>query len=253
MIRGIRSQLLSLVLLGATVCGQALLPRTATAADDKPSASAELTPMWFMFFVQGENRTPLAKEDAPRLQAEHIGNLTRLWNEKKALAAGPFGERGPLRGIVVLTVKERTDVEAEFRNDPFVKAGYLKPEIHRWFAPRSAFGTPDEPPSMAKFQFVILKKGPSWSATAAAPKSPEQLAHVGYVRSLQEQGLVAAGPLQDAGDLQGLLIFAGEDAEKVNGLVAKDPHVAAGRLVAERRLLFVGKGVLRPAASKSAP
>jgi uncharacterized protein YciI len=209
--------------------------------------------MWFMFFVQGENRTPLPKEDATRLQREHIGNLTRLWDEKKALAAGPFGERGPLRGIVVLTVKERKDVEAEFREDPFVKAGYLKPEIHRWLAPRSAFGMPDEPPSMAKFQFVILKKGPSWSAAAAVTNSPEQIAHAAYVRSLQEQGLVVAGPLQDAGDLQGLLIFAGEDAEKVNGLVAKDPHVVAGRLVAERRLLLVGKGVLRPATGMSAP
>jgi uncharacterized protein YciI len=241
----------AILILAAAVAGS--FAGRPIAAAERSETSAEPVPLWFMFFVQGENRTPLEKDEAGRMQAAHIGNLTRLWNEKKAVAAGPFGERGPLRGVVILTVKERKDVEAEFREDPFVKAGYLKTEMHRWMAPLSAFGKPDQPEGLGKFQLVILKKGANWAAATAATKSPEQLAHTAYLQSLQAQGLAVAGPLLEAGELQGLAIFTGDDAEKITSLMAKDPHVAAGRLAAERKLLYMAKGVVKSPAPGAAP
>lgn len=248
MLHHLRSRAPLLLLLCALAAPLLAAPRALSAADSKRATAApELVPMWWIFLVQGDNKTPLQKDEAAKMQAAHIANLVRLWNEKKSPMAGPFGERGPMRGVVVLGVKDRADVEPEFREDPFVKAGYLKVEAHRWMVPPGSFGAPEEPSSMSKYQFVLLKKGPNWSAATTAPTSAEHQAHVAYIRKLRDQGeVVLAGPLVDAGDLQGLAVFPGEDAEKTQALIARDPQVEAGRLVAERKLLYIGKGVLSP-------
>jgi uncharacterized protein YciI len=240
-------RLLSLFTTAAVLTLAGLAGSYSGAVSAQEGRDAAHVPMWWIFFTQGDNKTPLPKEEAATMQAGHIANLVRMYNEKKSPMAGPFGERGPMRGVVVLGVKNRADVDTEFKEDPFVKAGYLKVEAHRWLAPRGAFGKPEEPTSMAKFQFVLLKKGPNWKEAASNPSSAEQKAHVGYIHKLYEQGeIVLAGPFQEAGDLQGLVIFAGEDGEKTQRLISKDPHVEAGQLVAERKLLYIGKGVLNP-------
>lgn len=106
----------------------------ARAHEPKPLIDpAEMTSLWWIFLASGENKTPLPKEEAQKMQQGHIGNLERLGKEGKAVAAGPFGDRTPLRGIVVLTVKSREEAQAEFKDDPFVQAGRLIAEQHPLF------------------------------------------------------------------------------------------------------------------------
>lgn len=92
--------------------------RAQPAAAPDPGA---LTGYWWMFFVSGDNKTPLPEEEAKKMQAAHIANLQRLGKEGKGVMGGPFGDRTRLRGVVVLTVPTLEAVQAEFREDPFVK------------------------------------------------------------------------------------------------------------------------------------
>jgi uncharacterized protein YciI len=219
----------------------------------KAEAPRERVTYWWMFFVSGDNRTPLAKEEAERMQKAHIANMERLGKEGKALMGGPFGDRTRLRGIVVLTVKSREDVIAEFKDDPYVQAGRLEIEAYRWSTEKLALGKPEEPFKLQETQFVLLKKGPNWTDEATEQVNRDQEAHLKHIRAMQAAGdLALAGPLQDAGDLRGLLLFRTNDAEKVEKLLAEDPHIRSGRLVAERHPLYVGRGLVGdpPAAPK---
>ncbi|MFN3653295.1 MAG: YciI family protein [Armatimonadota bacterium] len=208
----------------------------------------EMTTYWWTFFVSGDNKTPLPREEAAAMQKAHIGNLERMWKEGKAVTAGPFGDRTPLRGIVILTVKTREEALAELKDDPFVKAGYLKPEIHQWMTFKSSFGKPVEPPQMVKYQFVLYKKGPSYTAESGEALREAHEAHLKYLLQGRKDGLLAlVGPLTDAGDRQGILVFRTDDEAKAKAFVDADPHVKSGRLVAELHPLYLGKGVLDPA------
>ncbi len=208
---------------------------------------AEMTTYWWTFLVRGENKTPLPREEAQKLQQAHIGNLERQYREGKSVAAGPFGDRTPLRGVVVLTVKSREEADAEFKEDPFVKAGYLKPQTFRWTTFKNSFGKPAEPMMMARYQFVLYKKGPAYKDedTPEARKAQEE--HLSYLLQGRKDGMVAlVGPLADAGDARGLLVLRTDDEMKAKAFVDADPHVKSGRLTAEHHPLFMAKGVLEP-------
>src|SRR6185369_15107509 len=92
---------------------------TARLHAQKAEAPRELTTYWWMFFVSGDNKTPLVKEEGEKMQTAHIANMERLGKEGKAVMGGPFGDRTRLRGIVVLTVKSHDEVLAEFNDDPY--------------------------------------------------------------------------------------------------------------------------------------
>src|SRR5262245_52255783 len=102
------------LLLGPALLGAALPATRLHALPRKAETGPELVPYWWMFFVSGDNKTPLAKEEAEKMQAGHIANMERLGKEGKAILGGPFGDRTRLRGIVVLTVKTREELLGEF-------------------------------------------------------------------------------------------------------------------------------------------
>jgi uncharacterized protein YciI len=209
-----------------------------------PGAPA-MTSHWWMFFVSGDNKTPLAKEDAERMQAGHIRNLERMGKSGKALMAGPLGDGTRLRGIVVLTVDSLEELRAEFRDDPYVKAGRLKIEAYRWSTRKDAIGKPSEPIKMEQYQLVILKKGPKWTAEDSDQTRKDQEGHLRHIEEMLDAGdLALAGPLAEAGDLRGLLVFRTNDADRIQSLLAADPHLRSGRLIAERHPLYVAKGCL---------
>ena len=68
-----------------------------------------------------------------------MANITRLWQEKKMIVAGPSGdETGDLRGVFVFQAASRAEAEALSASDPAVKAGRLAPEVHSWWIEKRA-------------------------------------------------------------------------------------------------------------------
>ena len=86
---------------------------------------------------------------------------------------------------------------------------------------------------MKKYVLVVLKTGPN-----KVPAGPERdamfkghFANMGRLAS--EKKLALAGPLDGGDGWRGLFVFAVEDIEEAKALVATDPVIIKGEMVAE--------------------
>jgi uncharacterized protein YciI len=96
-------------------------------------------------------------------------------------------------------------------------------------------------PPKAKFQmrsygFVLLRRGPAWTPE----KTPEtKRIFEGHMANIKAMGrarkLLIAGPLDDKSknELAGIFIFETTDVEEIKKLIAADPAIQSGRLVAD--------------------
>ena len=84
------------------------------------------------FLKKGPNRTR-DKEEAAKLQAAHLANVSRMANEGTLVLAGPFLDNGELRGIYIFDVRTLEEAEALTATDPAIKAGSLVMELHPWY------------------------------------------------------------------------------------------------------------------------
>jgi uncharacterized protein YciI len=88
--------------------------------------------------------------------------------------------------------------------------------------------------TMTTYFLVLLKMAPSAPAASAADAAANQKAHVAYLQALAEQGpLMAAGPLEDKGEIGGIVILKTDSLEQAKTLADADPGVKAGRFVTE--------------------
>ena len=91
---------------------------------------------FMVFLTKGLNRTQDSVTVA-KIQEGHLDNITRLFNEKKIVLAGPFLDNGTYRGIFIFDVATEEEVKQLLQTDPAIKAGRLGYEIHPWYGPGS--------------------------------------------------------------------------------------------------------------------
>jgi uncharacterized protein YciI len=91
---------------------------------------------FMVFLTRGPNRSQ-DSATAAHIQVGHLENITRLFNEKKMVMAGPFLDDGIYRGIFLFDVTTEAEVKQLLQTDPAVKAGRLGYEIHPWYGPGS--------------------------------------------------------------------------------------------------------------------
>ena len=84
------------------------------------------------FLKSGPNRNHDAAE-AQAIQKAHMDNIHRLANEGKLVLAGPFMDKGDLRGIYIFDVTSIEEAQKLTETDPAVKAGRLVMELHPWY------------------------------------------------------------------------------------------------------------------------
>ena len=89
---------------------------------------------FMVFLTAGPNRTQDSVTRA-KLQEGHLNNITRLFNEKKIVLAGPFLDNGTYLGIFIFDVTTENEVIALLKTDPAIAAGRLGYEIHPWYGP----------------------------------------------------------------------------------------------------------------------
>ncbi|MCI0442180.1 YciI family protein [bacterium] len=95
--------------------------------------SPQLVTYYLGLLYKGPVRTQSADESA-KVQSAHLQHLESLYKQGVLLIAGPMGDDGDLRGIVVLKVKSLEEAQALVNNDPAVKAGRLRVELHPWMS-----------------------------------------------------------------------------------------------------------------------
>jgi uncharacterized protein YciI len=80
-------------------------------------------------------RGPNSVEDAEQsrvLQAAHLANIGRLAREGKIILAGPFLDKGDLRGVFLFDTDSIETAEGWCATDPTIRAGALRVELKPW-------------------------------------------------------------------------------------------------------------------------
>lgn len=209
-----------------------------------PVGAQESKALFWVFLNRGSSQTPLPKEEAERLQAAHVGNLGKLGEQGKALTAGPLGDNGLIRGIVVLTVRTPEEVSECFREDPFVQQSRLAVESYRWLADKKKFHKPNTPFKIVQFSLGIVKKGPQWQASKGDIKADLLEKLLPSLKSLaRSHDLAVSGPLLDANELVGILLFRTPDQARIKAVLDKDASVQTGRVTVELHPQWLGEGV----------
>lgn len=119
---------------------QATAPNTGVkptpAAQPAGSSGTHTMQMYQMVFLKaGPNRNQDSATSAG-LQAGHIANIKRLAREGKIVLAGPFGDKGEVRGIFIMNVASAEEAKRLCDSDPAIIAGRLSVEIRPWYGPK---------------------------------------------------------------------------------------------------------------------
>jgi uncharacterized protein len=103
-------------------------------AQSKVEEEFQMKQYFMVFLTAGPNRTQ-DSATAAKIQEGHLNNITRLFNEKKMIMAGPFLDKGVYKGIFLFDVATEEEVKQLLQTDPAVEAGRLGYEIHPWYGP----------------------------------------------------------------------------------------------------------------------
>lgn len=87
---------------------------------------------YLVFLKEGPNRDQDSTE-ASKIQEEHLAHLTRMGDEGFVSLAGPVGEAGEIKGIVVYNTPSEKQADSLAKLDPAVQAGRLVVEVHPWW------------------------------------------------------------------------------------------------------------------------
>ena len=88
---------------------------------------------YVMAFLKTGPNTDMDSATGAQLQRAHLDNIFRLADEGKLAVAGPFMDRGELRGVYVFNVSTIEEAQALTETDPAIKAGRLVMELHPWY------------------------------------------------------------------------------------------------------------------------
>ena len=122
-VKGIR---LTIFLFSVSIC--------TLNAQSKIEDEFQMKQYFMVFLTAGANRTQ-DSATAAKMQEGHLANITRLFNEKKMILAGPFLDKGIYKGIFIFDVATEDEVKQLLQTDPAINAGRLGYEIHPWYGP----------------------------------------------------------------------------------------------------------------------
>lgn len=130
------------------------------------------------------------------------------------------------RVIVLAALAALSVVPASVRSDPV-------PAEAASFDAELALAVGADERGMRRYVLVILKTGPT-PVPAGAERDEMFRGHFANMQRLSEEGKLAfAGPLDGVDGWRGLFILATDDLEEARRLVATDPVVVKGEMVAE--------------------
>lgn len=97
---------------------------------------------------------------------------------------------------------------------------------------------------MRKYVFVVLRTGPN-KVPAGQERNDMFAGHMANIQRLAKEGkLVYAGPLDGVDGARGIFIFAVENIDDAKQLVATDPVIIKGEMVAEYHTHYGSAGLM---------
>lgn len=89
---------------------------------------------YFMAFLKSGQERNQSTEEIARIQAGHMAHIEDMAKKKQICIAGPFGDDGDMKGILIFNVPTIEEVDSLVAQDPAVIAGRLVLEVHPWWA-----------------------------------------------------------------------------------------------------------------------
>ena len=83
-----------------------------------------------------------------KLGEGHMANIKKMADMGKLVLAGPFGDKGDLRGIFIMDVASKEEAEKLCQDDPAIAAGALSIEIKPWWGPKGLTYMGKEEPTL---------------------------------------------------------------------------------------------------------
>ena len=93
---------------------------------------------YFMCFLKAGPERGQDSTESAQIQEAHMAHLTKVYEDGKSCVAGPFGDDGDIRGIVIYNTATFEEADSLANADPAVKAGRLVVEVHPWWAAKGS-------------------------------------------------------------------------------------------------------------------
>lgn len=125
-------------------------------------------------------------------------------------------------------------------------------------APAAAPASVAKPFAMRTYTFVLLRRGPTWTADENPETKRLFEGHMANIRAMGKAGkLVLAGPFDAPADdrtaYAGLFVLDVASEAEARALLASDPAIASGRFVPELRTWLGPAGITYDGAGQFAP
>lgn len=121
------------LLFSFVLASEAQVKSVAKPTRDKEKIDeGEMKTYIMVFLKEGPNRKQ-SKEEAEKIQKEHLDHLTGMYQEGMLLMAGPFEDANAIKGILILSLDRIEEAKARVEQDPAIKAGRLVAEYHLWY------------------------------------------------------------------------------------------------------------------------
>lgn len=117
-----------------------------------PSKAGDPPPQWAMrtyvlVLIYRGPTTFATDEENDAMQRAHLANNARLYAEGKMILAGPFRDKTDLRGIFLFDSESVEEVAGWCNEDPGIRSGWLRVEIHPWYSARGITIVPPPAPA----------------------------------------------------------------------------------------------------------
>lgn len=93
---------------------------------------------YFLVLLKADTATGFSQEELVEIQKGHMEHMNDLAAQGLLDIAGPMGDNGALRGILILRVPSLEQATALCAKDPAIIAHRLKAEIHPWWAAKGS-------------------------------------------------------------------------------------------------------------------
>lgn len=93
---------------------------------------------YFVVLLKAGAERSQDEAEAQKIQMAHQAHIGWMAEQGYVDMAGPFGDNGEIRGILIMRVATKEKAEELAAMDPAVKAGRLVMEIHPWWAARGS-------------------------------------------------------------------------------------------------------------------
>ncbi|MCH2182732.1 MAG: YciI family protein [Mariniblastus sp.] len=199
--------------------------------------------LYWVFLTTGKSLEGIDRDEVEAMQTEHLNNFRRLAEDGRLLTAGPMSDpENVRRGIVILKVAQRDELIGMFREDPYVKQGYMNVDACKMQFELGKIHTRIAPKGMEELRIVVLERNPESDEEIDAATS-EQTAN--YLKNLYDQKKLnlSIRLFDQKNKTQHILVFPKlETDEETLETVNQIPAVKAGFWKQETMPLFMGKG-----------